>query len=117
MGAEGGAVGVLDPRVGIKGRRFTDQGFFDRLFRGDVPLVEKIEILQVPRHQRCIRQARGFVFGSVLGDGQCSGNRFANRFRTAGRSAGRAFALANVQRDAKTLIAVELNGFDLALAH
>ncbi|MNE00026.1 hypothetical protein D3C80_924210 [compost metagenome] len=117
MGTEGGAVGVLDPAVGGKRRGFAGQGLFDGLFRSDVPLVEQVEIRNIARHQRGIRKARGFVFRSVFGNGQCSGDGFANRIRTAGRGAGRAFALPHVQGDAKPLVAVELNGFDFTLAH
>jgi len=117
MGAEGGAVGVLDPAVGGKRRGFAGQGLFDGLFRSDVPLVEQVEILNIPRHQRGIRQARGFIFRGVLGDGQCCGNCLADSFRTASRGAGGAFALADVQGDAETLITVEFNGFDFTLAH
>ncbi len=38
--------------------------------------MEQVEILEIPGHQRGIRQARGFVFRGVFGDGQCSGDRF-----------------------------------------
>jgi len=94
VGAQGGAVGILDPRVGIERRRFAGQRLFDGLFRGDVPGMEQVEILQILGHQRLVGQARAFILGRVLGNRQCGGHRLANRFRPTRRGAGRAFALA-----------------------
>ncbi|MNF85636.1 hypothetical protein D3C84_680390 [compost metagenome] len=117
MGAQGGAIGVLDPAVGGECCGFAGQRLLDRLLRRNVPFVEQIKVRQVPGHQGSIGQARVFVFGSVFGDGQCSGDGFANRFGATGRGTGRAFALTGIQGDAKALVTVELDRFDFALTH
>ena len=117
MGAEGGAVGILDPAVGSKGRSLTGQSLLDGLFGSDVPGVEQVEVLQVLGHQGRVGKARGFVFGGVLGNRQGRRHGFANGLGAAGRRTGRTLALAQVEGDAKALVAVELDGFHFPLAH
>ena len=117
MGAQRSAIGILDPAVGSKCGRFTGQRLLDCLLRRDIPWVEQVEILNVTRHQSSIRQARRFVFRGVFGNGQGGGYGLTNRLWTAGRGAGRTLALANVQGDTESLITIEFDGFDFALAH
>ncbi len=117
MSAQRGAISVLDAGIGIKRRCFADQCLFDRLLGRDVPGVKQIEILQVLGHQRFVGQARAFILGGVLGNRQRRRHGFTNCFRPTGGSTGRAFALPGIQRDTKTLVAIEFNSFHFTLAH
>jgi hypothetical protein len=79
--------------------------------------MAKVEIGQVARHQRGIRQARIFVVGREARDRQCLGHRFLDRGRRqVGRARG-ALALAGVNGDAEAAIALVFEGLDLAEAH
>ena len=53
----------------------------------------------------------------MLGNRQGRGHGFADGRLATGRGAGRALALAQVQGDAKALVAVELHRLHFALAH
>lgn len=117
VGIEGGAIGIEDARVGIERRSLAGQGHLDGLLGLNVPVVIKVQVRDVPGHQRGVRKARAFVLGSMLGNGQRRSDGFADRVRATGRSAGRTFALANVEGNAKALVAIELNGLDLTLAY
>ena len=44
MGVEGGAIGILDPLIGGKRRRFAAQRLLNRLFRRNRPGVIKVQL-------------------------------------------------------------------------
>ena len=117
MGVERGAIGILDPAVGIERRRFTDQGTLNGLLRGDIPRVEQIEVWLFFSHQRSVGETGAFIFGGVFGNRQRSRYGFANGVSAAGGGTGRAFALTDIQGDTKALVAVELDGFHFTLAN
>ena len=117
MGIQRGAVGVLDPLIGSKSRSLTAQGLLDGLFRRDRPGVVKIQLGQLAGHQCGIGQAGTLIFRGMFGNRQGGRDRFADRRLTTCRSAGRALALPHIQRDAKTLVAVEFDCFHITLTH
>ena len=117
VGVEGGAIGIEDARVGIERRRFARQGHLDGFLGLESPVVIQVQVRNFPGHQRRVRQARTVVLGGVPGNGQRCRDGFPDRLRATGRGTGRAFALANIEGDAKALVAVEFNRFDLALTY
>jgi hypothetical protein len=83
--------------------------------------MEKIEVGNLTREQRGVRQTGAVVLRGVTRDRERGTHRLLERGRRevggAGVAAPRVRALADVNRDADALVAVVLDRLDRALAH
>jgi len=117
MSVQRGAVGLGDALVGGERGSLAGQRALDGLVGGDRPAVVEVQVREIPRHQRRVRQAGAVVFGGMLGNRQRRRHGFTDGVRACCRGARRALALANVKSDAEALVAIELDGLDFTLAH
>jgi hypothetical protein len=108
---------IADQRTGVEGGLLAQPRRLDRIFDGQGPRVVEIEVGTVPGHQRRLGQAGAVVLGREAGDIERRFDRFTQRLRRKIGSAGVALALTRVDGDADTLVAVELDRFDLVATH
>src|SRR3546814_14780678 len=109
MGIERSAVCVADTLIEGERGAFTAERLLDGLFGGDRPRMVKIEIGKLARHQRSVSEASKFVLRGMPGDGQRGGYGFTDGVVTTAGGARSAFALADIERDAEALGAIELD--------
>src|SRR5699024_5491491 len=77
----------------------------------------EIEIRNLTRHQRGVRQSGKFILRGVAGNRQRRCHRLAYGLVTAAGGARRTLGLSHVQGDPEPLIAVEFDRLHLALAY
>src|SRR5690606_21715000 len=116
-GAEVGALGIADARVGLAPGGLGLGGQGDGRFRIQRPGMPGIEFAYLAGHALGIGQAGGGVGLGVAGDGAGLLDRRLQRARLQVGGAGIALALAEVDRDRQAAVAVAFQGFDLAQAH
>jgi len=77
----------------------------------------EIEVRAVLRHQRRLGEAGAVVFGGEARDVERRLDGIAQRLCRKVRGAGVTLALAGIDGDADTLVAVVLDGFDFVATH
>src|SRR5690606_25782995 len=116
-GADAGAVGIADARVGVAPGLLRLQRQRDGAFGVDVPGMPGIELAQVARHQRRVGEAgSGIVFG-VARDRAGLGHGRGQALLAQVGGAGAALALAEVHGDRDAAVARGFDRLDLAHAH
>ena len=89
----------------------------DRALDRQVPRMPQVEIGNVAREHVLVRESGAIVGCREARDRQRGIHRVAHRLRREIGGAGVPALLADVDRDADALVAVVLDGFDLAPAH
>ena len=116
-GAHARALGVGDARIVGACRLLAAARDLDGLFRTQVPGMEEIERSHLARLQLRLHQPRAGVLAAVTCDGVRRLHRLAQRLGAEIGAAGRTLAAAQVDRDLQRLVALMLQGLQLAHAH
>jgi hypothetical protein len=113
----GRTLGILHQRADVEGGLFATPGDVDGGLDRNIPRVEKVEIHGAPGQEPLFRQSGAIVFGGESGNRQCRVHRGPDGREREVRAAGVATALPQIYRDAQSLVAVVLDGFDVLPAH
>jgi hypothetical protein len=112
-----GSLGIGEPLVHRHAGGLAAAGQFDRLVRFQVPAVVQIQIRNIARQIRGVREARTLILGGVAGDGAGLLHGVAHRRGAQVPGTGRTLALAEVHRQPQAPIALVFHRVHLPEAH